>query len=315
MTQRARFDNRILWLIPAPLFVLVGSELLLFGLAAETSGTCTVIGGEACSPPPANTPVSIRRHASAILMISAFAAMLFTCAFSVVAFSVFAFRLLLPRSFRTAFAVVGLVVVSVIILSAAIKWLLPNWSDIRVLTSCRKCTGGNIANCVPASLSILLFVSSLALILASTCVVIGTGMALCSPLQSKVLTLNESSRAEDRSSLDVGYGIAQFWLMTGSCILVCGLVFHFAWGRWLADFMNRAHMINVVSAFTPFNGVRFSCFIAAYFIPVVFLLWSRAGPDRRLPDILLEVGSAKAVMAVLAPVFASFAAPLLTLKL
>jgi hypothetical protein len=73
---------------------------------------------------------------------------------------------------------------------------------------------------------------------------------------------------------------AQRWLYFAAALLICGLLFHRAWGAWIgscldAQFVSAAHG-RLVSAFTGYRAVQYSVFLAAFYVPVIFVLNGQA---------------------------------------
>jgi hypothetical protein len=72
---------------------------------------------------------------------------------------------------------------------------------------------------------------------------------------------------------------ADVWLFIGSGLLIVGLVFHHAWGRWLAanwGLLESKEFVALIAAYTSFKGVQASVLIASYYIPIVCIFAARA---------------------------------------
>jgi hypothetical protein len=104
---------------------------------------------------------------------------------------------------------------------------------------------------------------------------------------SCILRPNEQDAVEWKARLSS----AQTWLYISAGLLVCGLLFHRAWGTWLGSCLDAQDEISgfsqLVTAFTANRAVQFSCFLAAFYVPVLAVLSHQA---RSIPSDGSPVG-------------------------
>jgi hypothetical protein len=104
-------------------------------------------------------------------------------------------------------------------------------------------------------------------------------LASVAALLGAVSTLAASTAPPSPSEWKMQRQAADVWLFIGSGLLIVGLVFHHAWGRWLAanwGLSETKEFVALIAAYTSFKGVQASVLIAAYYIPIVCIFAARA---------------------------------------
>jgi hypothetical protein len=254
-------ETRFFWLAILPFGVLVGTELMLKAWSSKVGSAATNMGVE-CTLSEATARLYVLSTVFMVLGVS-IAAVLFL--FGQIVSSSFAVKD--KRTIALAFAVycvIGFVAVfhsDLGLAGAKSASALDIYGKPWIEAVSAKLPGE------PAALSLLrttMAVVNVALLISASAAV--TGSICC-------LFYGDNAHRPHKWRQQVS--CAQSWLYIASGLLVCGLLYHRAWGAWLGSCLQGSVATTygtLVSAFTANRAVQYSAFLAAFYVPVLAIL-------------------------------------------
>lgn len=262
-TGDTNLANAFILLGALPLIVMVGSESALFWFATQSEAASTG---------------SYNSRMQGTSLVDMFAATTLLCGVCVAIVGYFigecsqrlkqgAYVQLLTWWFG-----LSLGVYAVLILAPLYLWSTRSWRILgaapEVCPAARLPGNLETGGCGTELVNWLLTLSSPLIVFASVAALLGA-----------VSTLAASSTPQSPSEWKMQRQAADVWLFIGSGLLIVGLVFHHAWGRWLAanwGLSENKEFVALIAAYTSFKGVQASVLIAAYYIPIVSIFAARA---------------------------------------
>jgi hypothetical protein len=306
-SDRHSIDRRLYCLLVAPVAVLAVSELALFKIVPHGSAVIS------------KTYSAARANAALIELLSAFLLMTGAVMGSLALCWTLARRHLTRAATKELLLVAGTIIGAILIAIQTAKSGRIVGADWVLLGTAPKPCPASANNaeifrdCGVQLVGALLKGSSILVCLAAASVIFGSIIELSRVWQTA---------PQDRD-IEAARAALDRWLL----VLVCGLAYHYAWGKWLGmlwvGYGNEGKAVekppaelqdfmSVVRAFTVYNGARFSCFIASYHLPILYLIWTLGGDQKRDTTALVAttIDTIKTAFGILAPFLASILAPL-----
>jgi hypothetical protein len=271
---------RYFWLAVLPLSVFLGSEIMLSAWSSKLMGLTPGEHSDQLQIPGA-TSCYLAEATGKIYVI---ATVLMVVGLSIASVVVFLRQLggsFLPLEWRNArpiivafsvYTLIGILLIFSTELGITSSGRNPLPSALQIygeiwITSVAKMLPGGQGNLL--LLQRLLMVTNLSLIVAISAIVVGT-----------ICCLFYDGEQHSAFKWKEQLSRAQSWLYIAAALLACGLLYHRSWGSWLGscleakaagDGYNR-----LVSAFAAYRAIQYSAFLAAFYVPVLYVLRGQA---------------------------------------